>query len=98
MSLTPDEAMSRMSIGILKALGEPDRVELDLKNAGIEQVAKALSTAFDVNVIVTDPEKITKRATIHMSQASVEDALDAICRAMDCTYKKDGDTYVITPR
>ena len=49
-------------------------------------------------MIVVEPEKITQKVTVHMKSTGLEKALDSICRALDCQYVKDGDTYVIKPK
>lgn len=71
---------------------------ISLTDAGITEVAKALSDASGANIVVTEPEKIKKKVTINLKSTTVDKALDVICRAMGCAYKKDGDTYVISPR
>ena len=75
-----------------------DLPEVSLDNAGIAEVAKAISDASGVSVIVKEPEKIKKKVTVHLKSTTVAKALDVICRTLGCVYKKDGDAYVISPK
>lgn len=71
---------------------------IDLDNADVAGIAKALGNTFDVNVLVLSPEKITKKVTLHLKPESIENALDAICKVLGSTYRKDGDNYIISPK
>lgn len=70
---------------------------LDLDNAGIAEVAKALSQASGRSVIVVNPEKITGRVTVHLKSTTIDTALSFICSALDCKSSKSGEGYVIKP-
>jgi len=71
---------------------------LNLEDAGIAQVAKALSDASGKNVVVLNPESIKGKVTVHLRAATLESALSVICRTLSCIYAKDGDGYVIKPQ
>lgn len=73
---------------------------LNLDDADIRQVAKSLSEVYKANVIVTDPEKITRKVSIHLNPKTitVEKAVSLICTALSCDYTKDSDAYVISPK
>lgn len=77
-----------------------DRDSLNIENAGIEQVAKALMDVYKVNVVVANPDNITGRVSIHMSAKTVkiDDALSSICSAIGCRFEKKGETYIITAK
>jgi S1-C subfamily serine protease len=71
---------------------------IDLEDANITQVAKALSDATGKNVIVKDPDKIKGKVSIHVRTVDIQKTLDTVCSALDCKYRKDGDTYIISPK
>lgn len=70
---------------------------LDIEDAGIAEVAKALSEASGRSVIVVNPEKIPGRVTVHLRSTTVDTALSFICSALDCKSSKSGEGYVIRP-
>ncbi len=70
---------------------------LDLENAGIAEVAKALSAQSGRSVIVLNPEKITGKVTVHLKSTTLDSALSFICGALDCKSSKSGEGYVIKP-
>jgi len=79
-----------------KAASAGRPVSLALENASIGEVAKALSSASGKSVIVTEPERITKKVTLQLKSTTLEKALEVICRTLECKYTKDEDTYVIS--
>lgn len=83
-----------------KSLPTLQPIGLNLKDAGIEEVGKALMDAYGVNVIVSDPSKITRKVSIYLNPKTitVDSALSSICHALSCSYKKDGETYIISPQ
>lgn len=86
----PGVASPKISVGSV--------ISLNLSDADIEEAAKAISQAFGKSVVVNNPKKIKRKSTVQSKSTAIEGALDIICRAMDCTYKKNGDTYVISPK
>lgn len=73
---------------------------LVLRDAGIEQVAQGLMDAYKVNVIVSNPAKITGKVSIRLSskKVKVDDALSSICTALGCKYEKKGETYILSAK
>lgn len=78
--------------------GKTAGFSLSLDDADIAGVARSLSDASGRSVIVNEPEKITKKISVHLKSTTIEKALDVICRNMNCKYTRDGDSYVISPR
>lgn len=71
------------------------KISLSLDDAGIAEVAKALSEASGKNVVVLNPETIKGKVTVHMKSATLESALSFICEALKCKYAKSAQGYVI---
>lgn len=71
------------------------KISLSLDDAGIAEVAKALSEASGKSVVVVNPETIKGKVTIHMKSTTLESALSFICDALKCTYKKSAQGYMI---
>jgi membrane-associated protease RseP (regulator of RpoE activity) len=71
---------------------------LSVEDASMAEVARKLSDASGASIIVTEPEKIKKKLTVNLRSATVEKALDVICRTLGCQFKKDGDAYVISAK
>lgn len=71
---------------------------LDLENADIDAVAKALSEASGVDVIVANPEVIKGKLTIHLRSTTLDAALPLICDSFNCQFTKSGSSYVIKPK
>lgn len=95
----PKPKQATAGSGSVARILTPGRVfPLSLVDAGITEVAKAISDASGANVVVTEPEKITKKVTVNLKSVTAEKALDVVCRAMGCTYTKEADAYVVRPK
>ncbi len=81
--------------GPFRAPKSSEKVSLSLDDAGIAEVAKALSEASGKSVVVLNPESIKGKVTIHLKSTTLESALSFVCEALKCTYKKSAQGYVI---
>lgn len=89
-------AALKTGTGFVAAAGSGDKVVLDIKDSTIDDVVKALAKVTKKKFTVTSPSKLDKKFTLRIDQSTPEQALDAACKAAECVYRLDKDTYIIS--
>lgn len=86
-------------IGLLQTNELMDRfVDLDFKDAELQNLIRSIARKLNLNIIMT-PGQVRGRVTVSLANVRLGDALDAILKANDLSYKIDpGGIVRIVPR
>lgn len=72
-------------------------ISLDLEDAGIAEVARALAEASGVSVVVVNAESIKGRVTLHLKSVTLDSAISYVCEALGCKSTKSAAGYILKP-